>query len=516
MKKYISLFVVFLSAALSQAQQVITSTVTLTNLASITNATMAVNGHVRTWVTSRTSGSTQILIGANTNACATNMMVAYGGFPETHITVSFASSNALTMQSDPGYALVIALSANYGFVSSNAVTYGTRTPILMPMASVGVTDRTNAENAIVDYLNSNTGANVIATNAHAFSNFPMVNEGDLAVIGANATNFSLQIGRDCTNFTLGVGQNASNYIFDVGTYASNAINSLGTAAYKPVEAFQPACGLLSNLCSLGTLQGLSYIEAGTGNILLSNTNSIERIRADKNGAMDLKFEEGTVFLEADTSHNVMIKDLAGTARFETANTAGTTIRSATTHDGIVLDGVSDMVTTYAPIAFNNAIMRSIAIGTLTNYYTSAQNSGAGSDTTVHTYALTTGTLAEDGDMVVRSIGVSLATGTSSKRVQVYYAGNSIFDSGGLTTSGAGSLSIVCEIMRSGADSIRYNSKATGTLVSTTAFAHVGEMTGVTIDSTFYIVLTASGGDATSGQISVITDHSTLELSPSWQ
>ena len=145
----------------------------------------------------------------------------------------------------------------------------------VPPSAVGVYEQTNVEMGLVAYLNdSKMYPNTISPSAYAFSQF----------------------------LQLGALLSASNYLEQViftergECHRTLPITSAATAPMKPwasasrlpiwlthstwtrlaprplltMSYFQPACAGLSNLCALGIIEGLSYIEAGTGNVLLSN------------------------------------------------------------------------------------------------------------------------------------------------------------------------------------------------------------------------------------------------------
>ena len=79
------------------------------------------------------------------------------------------------------------------------------------------------------------------------------------------------------------------------------------------------------------------------------------------------------------------------------------------------------------------------------------------------------------------------------------------------------MSIVCEITRIDSATVGYNCHGVGTATATTQWSKVGTIGGLdfTAAQNCYLILTASGAGATSGQITVVTDNTRLAPSAVW-
>jgi hypothetical protein len=271
------------------------------------------------------------------------------------------------------------------------------------------------------------------------------------------------------------------------------------------------------------------------NIKLIQTNttypSVTRLEADSLGDFYLNFEDGNNFMVSDTSHNVQFEDHNGTERlslFDVSSYNGANVmRSALNQPSFSIGGLAGSINTFAPITFYNDPVTgsgspswpATVMGTTTNFITAAQNSGT-SATTVNLINVPANTMTNNGDTLTRTIGAQLASGTSSKDTQVYFAGTLIFDTGAIANTTAGNVSIHCEVTRINSSTVSYSCEgvendATGT---PKAFAKVGTIGGLSFTGTltFYEILTASGTGAASSQDNIILDNVVLKPSANWQ
>lgn len=533
MKKLITIALLCASAILASADPIITTTITFTNLAGTTNGqTITINGATRTWTNNAIFPQTQIPIATNEVMSASNLFFTIARYPVQSVRCSWpGATNIVQLQSYAGFPLTVTASTNWAsvFYSTNG-TSTNATVVRVPKQIYGPIDTTNIVNGLIDFLNDNSATLTISPTAPAFVNFVQIG----AVISAfqSGSNYT-------TFFALTQYTNAVNWSFSASNtlaalIASYNLNTLGTAAFTDISAYQPACSTLSNLCGFN-LNGLSYLD-GSENIVLIQTNTlsvspgITRLEADSEGGFYLRYEDGNDFLIADTTHDVYFEDHAGNTRLElfdsTADLGMDQLKSVAGGTGLILTGQSGMLDNWKPIAFNNDPVTgsgspswpAVCAGTTTNFISAANNSGT-SATTVNLFNVPANTLTNDGDTVTRTIGVQLASGTSSKRTEVYFAGTQIFDTGAIGNTTSGSLSIRCEVTRIDSATVAYSCSGIEQDASATprSFAKVGTIGGLDFTTTqnFYEILTASGTGAASSQATVILDNTVLKPSSIW-
>ena len=516
--KKISIIVALALLALITKAQEITAFITVTNPAGTTNGqTITVNGGVRTWTNNFSYPPIQIPMATNQLLSASNLAIDFAMYPAASVSTIWNKTNTVIMSSRFGANLSVSISSGWGTLTTTTNGTANSSFVRVPPSSYDLYGQTNILNGLCAWLSLVTVTTPISASAPAFANF--VQFANVTAL----TNLVYTIGQNDTNFALLMGLQATNYANVVGQALTNRVNTLDsemTSVQALASVAQPGCPVLSNLCAIGTVDGLSYIAAGTGNIQLKNTNGTVRLEADLLGNFTLNFEDGVNFFMADTSHDIWFYDHAGHSRLEIGdasdNFGWTVIRGNNNTDAIVIPGGSDAVRTWKPVSFNVSTWPATATGTTTNYVGQAQNSGT-SATTTDNYNVPANCLTNNGDTIYRTIGVSVSTGTSSKREEVYFAGTQIFDTGAIANTGAGSVSIVCEITRIDSATVGYNCHGIGTATATTQWAKVGTIGGLdfTTAQNCYLILTASGTGAASSQITVVTDNSRLAPSSVW-
>ena len=414
MKKLFTLL--FLALCISSRAQIITATVTVTNAAGTVNGdTIQVNGHLRTWTNNVTSANIQIQTTNSIGAAATNLFYAYVTFPEAQITVRLNGTNQILLQSYSGFPNTVIIGSNWASVSFTTNSVTNMTVFRGFYSLVGSYEQTNTANGIVSFLGSGAITNAIPVNAPAMTNY--ATNGQFTSTFTTLSNLVLVQATNSTNFTL----STSNSLYTEIVAATNGIES---AAYQPASAFQPSCVNLSNWCGIATnaLAGLSYLD-GSGNIILADGTPQTRLEADKGGAWNLYWEDGTGFFYTDTGHNLQFKDHAGTVRIEVDDAATsngqTVIRNSTGQDDIKIDGVSAVQKNYADIAFNEQTQPAVAIGTVTNFIADAPNSGS-SVTAVNSFTFPGNTFSHNSDSITVTFGIVTAANSNVKTVQFYF------------------------------------------------------------------------------------------------
>ena len=525
-------------------QQITTATLTITNVPTGNTNTITVNGTTRTWTNTVTT-ALQIQTTNTIIQSWTNIFYNYAATPVSAANLSASSTNIIQWQSFPGQPLTASISVGWGtLVFTTNSLIGTNSGVMRyPPAITGVYEQTNVENALIAYLNDNKMTNTLNSAAPAFVNFLQITA--LNAVSNTLRTLAFQIGQANSNLTWTIGGNGTNYAFALWLNNSNqvfnATNGIpnNSAQLYSVSYFQPACAVLSNVCALGTLQGLSYIEAGTGNILLANTNGVTRLQAyDPNGVSDsgydfyLNYEDGNNFFHQDSSHNLFWFDHSGTKRIEQDDPATTTtywsvssggndvLRSGSGNAGIVLNG-TDTVGVNKSLTFHNATCPTVAMGTVTNFCTSQQNSGSGLNS-YNYVSIPANTMTNNGDSLIRTIGVTYNANASAKDCQISFGGSTILDTGAIANSGSGGSSIMVELTVQNASTltsatIAYRCQAISTGTSTSVKSSSGTVGSVNLVSgspDFHINLQAVGGST--GDIHVDTDNTRLAPSANWQ
>jgi hypothetical protein len=188
MKTLLSILFLALVCLTSEAQ-IITATVTVTNVAGITNgSTIVVNGNTRLFTNNVTSPSTQITNAASIGQGATNIWIAYvlNGAPQ--INVFQSGTNAIIFQSFNGSPNVITIGGTFGTVTTTTSNPTNGWVVRVPKTVEGANQRTNVSSALVSWIDDGTYVtNIISQGSVALSNY--VNTGNSQVI-YGAKNFT--------------------------------------------------------------------------------------------------------------------------------------------------------------------------------------------------------------------------------------------------------------------------------------------------------------------------------------
>jgi hypothetical protein len=114
-----------------------------------------------------------------------------------------------------------------------------------------------------------------------------------------------------------------------------------------------------------------------------------------------------------------------------------------------------------------------------------------------------GTLAANGDVITaRVAGVLVSSGTATRQLRAYYAGQVIFDSGALSVSTASDWLMDVQIIRVSASVVRFAVALTLTGASLGAYANVDELSGLTLSASAVLKTTgqAAGVGAASDDV----------------
>ena len=243
--------------------QIITATVTVTNVAGITNgSTIVVNGNSRLFTNNVTAPSTQITNAASIGQGATNIWLAYVVNGENQINVFQSGTNAIIFQSFNGAPNAITIGGTFGTVTTTTVNPTNGYVVRVPKTVEGSLQRTNISSALVAWIDDNAETNVLSSGGTAHSNF--VNT-TLSQVIYGAKNFTGGL-----SGTGGVGTNR----FEVGLQMTNAAN-FGTPFRSPgggtaSEQFGLNAAALTNAASAfgdaASAQGIDSTAIGTSTL----------------------------------------------------------------------------------------------------------------------------------------------------------------------------------------------------------------------------------------------------------
>ena len=515
--------VVFLVAALlpdsSQAQSVTTATLVITNAAN-TNYSIQINGQYRVWTNPVTGLNTQIQIDTNgtIGGTLTNLLAAYAVYPQPNTEIYIPavlqtniftvgtnsytnllwvnSTNTICFQGYSGSPMAVILGSNWATLTTSVYTPTNFLAVRVPTNGMGLTELSNVANGLVGFLNSPFDIGAVNSALPQWSNF--VNFGELAALsnqmlinGTNTTN-------DINSVSNILWTNTFYQVTNLGRYATNfTSNSIYYLTNISAGTVYLALAALSN--DFGTLaNNVSYHDLGnytgdTNSIFMTNGGGLERVYGQAlGGAIGGEFKiftSGGVsyppWLWNDTDDNTYIEDSAGHQRLQIQDPSAdgwTALESSTGNLSLFIDPHNDTVEHFAKTTFNRA-----GYSSPSSVWTPAVHSGMvtnfpalqiPSDTTYNSLAFTGNDFTNAGDTFVRTVGFKFtASGTYS--VTVEFQGNNVFQSGSMTISGAGYLSVRCEITAGTSGAYYWNSSATGSGLSTNTFASVGTGTLLT-------------------------------------
>jgi len=161
-----------MGATSASAVDLITATITITNAPTVNGQTITVNGNTRTWTNSVQIAGSQILTNLTIGGSATNLFNQVANFPFSSpaLVLGHSGSTGITLQSSPGGALAVTLSAGWGTVvlTTNTLTaaYAFRVPYTVEAAA----QQTNIVSGAVAALDSNVTTNALHESAPAVQN----------------------------------------------------------------------------------------------------------------------------------------------------------------------------------------------------------------------------------------------------------------------------------------------------------------------------------------------------------
>ncbi len=169
------------------------------------------------------------------------------------------------------------------------------------------------------------------------------------------------------------------------------------------------------------------------------------------------------------------------------------------------------LTDYQAIEFGSGILRTAAGasrgkvgGTIFNDFTSVATTNTnGTEDNLYSYTLVADTLVANGDSTHQIEEVqTVASVTATRRIQKYFAGTAIFDSGTITVAAGDDLWLETDIIRESSSVVRVSVKAIATTLTTIPPVTYTRITGLTLSGTNILKTTgiAAGTGAASGDI----------------
>lgn len=139
----------------SPGADIVTATVAVTNLP-VDSATITVNGNVRTWKDTVTAPNSQIATALSVTASATNLYLQIAANPYTSLSVGRTTSTNVTLQTQPGVAILVTLSAGWGSVTYATNTLTSARVVRVPMSVEASGPRAEIASQLVSDLNVNS------------------------------------------------------------------------------------------------------------------------------------------------------------------------------------------------------------------------------------------------------------------------------------------------------------------------------------------------------------------------
>ena len=280
-------FGIFMLAILLPARgaNLVTAMVTVTNTAGTTNGqTIVVNADTRTWTNSVSIPATQILTNNTAVGCATNLFNAIANAPFANLNLSWSSSNAVSLQTFPGGALTVTLSAGWGTVAYTTNALTTAQALRLPLSVESAGQQTNLASMLATGLESSS--NVLSQTDVLLSGYQSLGQAQTVTGAKQITNPSSTWYGGVSN-SPGIGGTAGfltngvyrTPILDSPTATNlvnrgNAISSAGATSFaEQFGAASTASGTASTALGYNSAASGANSEALGANSVASGGNS---------------------------------------------------------------------------------------------------------------------------------------------------------------------------------------------------------------------------------------------------
>lgn len=137
-----------------------------------------------------------------------------------------------------------------------------------------------------------------------------------------------------------------------------------------------------------------------------------------------------------------------------------------------------------------------------------------SETDLYTYTTVAGRLAADGEKITATLaGSFVGSGTATKQLKVYFAGQVIFDSGTLTISTAGDWEVNVLLTRTSATTTRSTVKVNTPGASTASYTKYTSLTGLTLSGTNILKITGTAAGVGAATNDIVAELGAISWTP---
>lgn len=339
---------------------IVTATVAVTNSVGTTNGqTLTVNGDTRTWVSTVTTPSSQILTNSSAQGSATNMFTAVADAPFSKFALSWAGSTNISLQGAPGLAVTISLSAGWGSVSFTTNVLTAAEVVRVPYTVEPAAGQTNVASGVVAMVGSAQNTNIIPSSALAVSSLVGTDNaqtitGAKTFSGANIYSNASQVisGGTATNLAAISGNLAAvtNGVWRSGILvnptSTNGVN-YGNAFSSPGSgSFSEQFGATAQATALGSMAfGYGSLASSPADTALGELANATGGSSTAIGYASLASGPASVALGASTTATNQNSTAIGTgSRATNQNSTAVGYQAKTTADNQVMLGGSGVDT----------------------------------------------------------------------------------------------------------------------------------------------------------------------------
>jgi hypothetical protein len=359
---------------LNGAQQIVTATVTITNVAgTVAGETISVNGTSRLWTNA--VSAVQVVTNGTISGAASNLFSAYAQFPEANLVVSHPTSNTVVFQSFPGFVVTVALSSGWATNQYTTNTLTSAVVVRVPMSVEGAAQQTNISSGLVAWIDFSGDTNALHESSPAVQNLMGLTNAQTVAGKKSLTNTA--------NIYYGIGVNLKttnlvNYGSAISSPSAGSLQSeqfgngasAGVLGALAVGAAASASGGLSTAVGNGSsASGANATALGEASAAAAN-NSTALGNATVIGATHLNSTAVGYAASTTTSNQVMLGSagISVVVNNQLAVTGGSTFGGALTnltHSGTnnYPAGSDIAFGRYALTTLANGINQDIVIGT---------------------------------------------------------------------------------------------------------------------------------------------------------
>lgn len=172
MKRILTIVCLALACFCARATDIITATIAVTNTAGTTNGqTLTVNSDLRTWTNSVFVPGSQVLTNSAIGGAATNLFNEVALYPFSGLSLAHNGTNGITLQTAPGGALSVALSAGWGTVVLTTNSLTDATVVRVPPSVEIAQQQTNVSSGVTSWLRNPGNTNLLYESDPVMANF---------------------------------------------------------------------------------------------------------------------------------------------------------------------------------------------------------------------------------------------------------------------------------------------------------------------------------------------------------